>query len=106
MRRRGRSARRIGLRSEAEVGEGALALPIADQPRHLAITDVEQFRPLLPDFQSARLAAPTEVAEHENALNVKLTKLVRHGVKRLPGADLTPPGFCHLGQSLPGAGIG
>ena len=46
------------------------------------------------------------VAEHENVLIVKLSNLVRRGVKCLPGADLSPPGLCHLGQSLPGAGIG
>jgi hypothetical protein len=47
-RRGGVLARRVGLRSEAEVGECALAVPVGDQPRHPAAADVEQDRSLLP----------------------------------------------------------
>jgi hypothetical protein len=39
-----------GLRREAEVGEGAAACPVTNQPHHLAVADVEQVRSLRPEF--------------------------------------------------------
>ena len=40
--RRG-SASPVGLRGEAEVGEGTLAVVVDDEPGHLAIVDLEDF---------------------------------------------------------------
>jgi len=56
---------------EAEVRGGSVAVPIADEPSDLAITDVEHMRclrPHLSEVQPARFATPDEVVEHEQAL--------------------------------------
>src|ERR1700676_1340875 len=64
-----------GLQCEAEIGECAVAVPVADEPGHLALADVKQgraLRPHLPEFQSACLSPPAVAAEHEHSLAVKL----------------------------------
>src|SRR5437870_3500611 len=56
---------------EAEVGERAVAVEVANQSRHLAAMDVEQKRltaPKLCDLNSARLAAPAAMGKHQHPL--------------------------------------
>src|SRR5688572_8871308 len=83
-------ARGAGLRSEAEVGERALAVHVDDEPHDLATAEVEQVRSLrlhLRELQSARLAAPAPVDEHEHALVVELAVLLRLYTPLLPDVD-------------------
>src|SRR5205823_2550152 len=57
--------------SEAEVDKCVLADKVADEPRHLAIADVEQERSLrrqLPEIHSARLAASAVLDERKHVL--------------------------------------
>src|SRR5262249_31223920 len=59
--------RESALWREPEIGERAVALHIADEPRHLAVADLEQvrsLRPYLTELQPARFAAPAAVVEH------------------------------------------
>ena len=60
---------------EAEVGEGAVALPVSDQPGHLPVANVKHssyLRLHLPDLDSACLAAPAVVTDDEYSFCVKL----------------------------------
>src|SRR2546428_13921844 len=86
----GLRARGAGLRSEAEVGERELAVEVGDEPRHLAVADVEQARCFglhSRDLQSGRLAASAGVVEHKDALVVELAGLIRRDAEFLPCAQ-------------------
>ena len=59
-------ARRITLRPEPEVGKGARALELLDEPHHLAAAEVEKGRSSLTHVRkldSADLAAPAACAD-------------------------------------------
>src|SRR5205085_9761285 len=65
---------------QAEVSEGAVAVPVGDLPDHLAVPDMPESCSLCrhgPDLESARLATPAAAGEHENLFAVKLAVLVR-----------------------------
>src|SRR6266576_3315677 len=68
-------SRARSLRSEAEVGERALAVEVGHHARHLAGPDVQDrgsSPAVLPEFQAACPAAPTAgVQEHQNPLVVE-----------------------------------
>jgi hypothetical protein len=64
-----------GVRSEAEVRERALTVPVDVEPSDLAAAEVEHGRslgPHLPYLKAARLAAPAEAIEHKDPLSVEL----------------------------------
>jgi hypothetical protein len=63
-------------RSKAEVGEGALALPVLDEPGDVAVADVEHMRSLLGNLQPASLAAPAAADEHEHPMTIQLAVLL------------------------------
>src|SRR5689334_1758753 len=75
------------LRRQSEIGEGAIKLPIQDEPRHLSGADVEQvctFSRHLPDLKSARLCDPAIAVKHQHALVVKFAELLgRDAVLRI-----------------------
>src|ERR1700736_3509378 len=96
--------RGVALRSETEVGERALALPVEEELRHRAVADVEHvgsFRVDLPDVHAARLAAPAVVDEHEDTLAVHLAVLVDHVAQVLPSAQKPLRALCYPGQPVP-----
>src|SRR2546423_15338806 len=77
---------------EAEVGEGAVALSVQNEPRHLAVPDVEHSGSVcahLPEVQSACLAAAAGRHGDKDALVIKLAVLVRFDADILPRAQ--PP---------------
>src|SRR5437763_10588556 len=90
---------------EAEVGEGVLALPVSDQPRHPAVADVEKFRALLVDLDRTRLAASAKLHEREDALIVEVAQLGRLNAVVVPRSQLVVEGICHRGDSAPCAGL-
>src|SRR6059058_3640014 len=99
---------RAPLRSEAEVGERVLALPVEDDPRHLAVADVEQarcVRPHLPEPRAAGLATRTDAVEHEDAFVVELAVLLHLGGDVLPAAQEVAPERRHLDQPRMVAGL-
>src|SRR2546421_12751842 len=70
---------RVRLRRQAEIGEGAIKLPIEDEPRHLAVADVEQvctFCRHLTDLQAARLGDAAIAMQHQDPLVVKFAELL------------------------------
>src|SRR5256884_1232024 len=94
---------------EAEVGEGAFAVEVDDEPHDLAIADVEQRGDLrldLPDVEPARLRAPGAVDLHEHAPVVEFTELLRRKAGALPGTPSNAPGLRHLNQPVGASGIG
>src|ERR1700680_464682 len=68
------------LRCEAEVREGALAVPVTHELRDLAVVDVEKPHSLClhpSEIKPAHLASTAVAGEHEHRLTVKLAALVR-----------------------------
>src|SRR5271154_5505228 len=94
---------------QPEVGEGAVAGEVRDEPRHLAVADVKEGRPpstLLPEVHPVCLAATADGGEDEDALVVKLSKLLCRDAKTLRGAYPPAPSLAHRGDTSPAAWIG
>src|SRR4051794_32495689 len=97
------------LLPKSEVGKRPLAVPVGDEPHHLAAANMEQVRPLhlyIPDLQPARLAAPAQVHKHEHLLVVESAVLSAVGVQILKGALGFAPRLGHRTTpvQLPGVG--
>jgi hypothetical protein len=81
-----------------------LKVEVDDEPRHLALPDVEDIGSVrcdLPDLEPARPAAPSPMCEHEDALAVELTELVRLDPELLPRTDPRPRPLRQAGQPSP-----
>src|SRR3954454_10390177 len=97
------------LLGHAEVGQGAVAVEVDDEPRHLAIAELEHVgsvRAHLIDLNSASLATPAAVDQHEHVVVVERAVLLGLATPHLPGAEEVAPGFRHAGDSRPRAGSG
>src|SRR5438128_10133205 len=93
-------SRRGGLGVEAEVGERALAVPVENEPCHLAVADVDHVRTSprhVCEVESARPAASAPAQEREHALVVELAVLVHLSVNVLPHPEALAPRPCHRG---------
>jgi hypothetical protein len=80
--------------SQAEVGEGAVAVEVDDLPRHPAIPDVVQgcsLRPNLFQGNSAPLAASAAAYEYQYALVIQFAVLDDFGAVALPGVQEVAP---------------
>src|SRR2546429_4537148 len=94
----GLCARGAVLRGEAEVGERALAVQVEDEPRHLAVANVEQrcsVCPYLPQLQSADLSVSGAVDERQDALAIELAVLLHHRSVLLPRTQPGAPTLRH-----------
>jgi hypothetical protein len=67
----------------------------------MQVEQVRSLRTKLGYLQTARLAPPAVVIEHEHALAVDLAVLVRLDELLLPDLDDASGGFSHLGPTLP-----
>src|SRR4051794_34472271 len=97
-----RGERLLGL--QAEVGEGAVTVPVKDQAGHLPIADREEIRRLggdVGDLDPADPSAPLVSEKDENALIIECPDLVRNRAQVLPGPEQGRPGLAHLGASAP-----
>src|SRR5271166_1274008 len=94
------------LLRQAEVGEGAVAVFVEDEPRDAALSKLEQVREPFFDLDSTRLAAPADAPGHEHTSTVKLAVLVNlHGAEVLPLVKPPTPRRGHRGDALGAVGI-
>src|SRR5438552_13903971 len=97
MPRRGRSAGPVGgvgLRREAEVGEGAVGVQVVDDSDDAAIAEVEYGGDPcvhLTEVNSARLTAPAMADQHKDTFTVEFSVLLCHGTVAAPGAQEVTP---------------
>src|SRR5208283_1713423 len=94
------------LSLQAEVGEGAVAVFVEDEPRDAALSKLEQVREPFFDLDSTRPAAPADAPGHEHTPIVKLAVLVNlHGSEVLPLVKPPTPRRGHPGDALGAIGI-
>src|SRR5271166_2574105 len=94
------------LLRQAEVGEGAVAVFVEDDPRDAALSKLEQVREPFFDLDSTRPAAPADAPGHEHTSTVKLAVLVNlHGAEVLPLVKPPTPRRGHPGDALGAVGI-
>src|SRR5207244_4083703 len=92
--------RRAALRGELEVGEGARTVEVEGEPDYLAVAYAEHARTLRShqsELNAARLAAPSLLKEHKDALAVDLAVLVCLGVPILPRDQICTAALRHPG---------
>src|SRR5207248_1336560 len=87
---------------QAEVGEGAVALEVGDEPRDFAVADMKEACSLrgglpshLPNPQSAPLGARTAILEHEHTLAIQLPVLVSVDAPVFPHVEEVVPRLPH-----------
>jgi len=88
--------------SQAEVGEGVLAVEVTHEPRDLAVPDAKQGRSCLDDLreiQPAHFAPPAGVVEYKYALRIHLAELVRFDAEVLERAQELTLALRHPSQS-------
>src|SRR4051812_39031427 len=80
----------VGLLRQAEIGERALAVPVSDEPRHLAVLDEHEVRYLRlhrSKVEAAGLAAPAEAEKDEHPAIVEVAVLVHRHAQVIPDAE-------------------
>jgi hypothetical protein len=94
---------------QAEVGEGAVAVPVDSEPCHFAVADLEQsraFRTQGTRLGAAYLAAPAGAGEDQNPLVVELAKLVGDHSVLVKQPQPVAPSLGYFLRSDPAPGIG
>src|SRR5207244_12329810 len=93
---------------EAEVGEGALPIPVEGELPNLAVFDLEHvgsLRAPISNVEADETGRPAKRGEHQHAAIIEFDVLLGFCVELGPGAEKATPAVGHFGQPHPNAPV-